>query len=627
MSLTSPDSPVDAPAQTTRPRPLPITVGSQPDALWPEAEAHRTGLIVRAIALSVVILVTGYLAWRTLATISPVSAALGVPLLALDAWSLVTIALQTVTMWRIDAVMPPSEVTETSDTVAVLIPTSDEPHQVLMPTLAAATRMRLASEIIVLDDGHRPWLAGMCDELGVEYRARLRPHSGIAAQVNAILPVLDADFIVVLAADQVARCDLIGRTLGHFDDPAVALVQTAQDYYNDDSFEHVTRGGSRVAQQRLFERVLGAGRNRIGAALWTGGVVVLRRSALVGIGGVPATTSTVGPETTIRLHRAGWRSIHHNEVLARGRGALDAADYADREEAACTDAMQVLRRDNVLFGNGLTPGQRISHLSALTDGLGAWRSLAYLLVPTVALLLALTPAAGPVLAFTVLFPLTVAARLLAKRALGRGQLPVSDLSAFGIIRMSATLGATTTLLTGRSLRPASPERDPRRVPAVLWALIGANVAALACGAAVLIGLLPIDYPYAVIAIGAAAWCAANLVCLARAVSRIRSRHYGGDRRQAHRIEVEGHVFLDGIRVHVLDLSLTGVRVLSYGEIPEPGTYCAMTFTDPNRRPATVTGTVAGVERRPHGHELRVELESDQTYVMGAILAEALIRPA
>ena len=192
--------------------------------------------------------------------------------------------------------------------------------------------------------------------------------------------------------------------------------------------------------------------------------------------------------------------------------------------------------------------------------------------------------------------------------------------------MATTLGATTALITGRPSRPAPVDRDARRVPPVLWALIAVNAAGLAWYAATLTGLLPVAYPYAIIAAGAAVWAVGNLVFLVRAATRIRSRHFGGDRRPAHRIEVEGHVFIDGERVHVLDLSLTGVRALSYAELPEIGSYCAMTFTDPNRRPAVVTGTVAGIHRRPHLHEVRVELEPDQTYVMGAIMAEALIRP-
>ncbi len=91
----------------------------------------------------------------------------------------------------------------------------------------------------MLDDGHRPWLAGMCDELGIDYRTRLRHDGGTAAQLNAVLSSLDADFVVVLAADQVAHRDFISRTLGHFDDEGVALVQTPADFYNEDSFEHV----------------------------------------------------------------------------------------------------------------------------------------------------------------------------------------------------------------------------------------------------------------------------------------------------------------------------------------------------------------------------------------------------
>jgi hypothetical protein len=98
-----------------------------------------------------------------------------------------------------------------------------------------------------------------------------------------------------------------------------------------------------------------------------------------------------------------------------------------------------------------------------------------------------------------------------------------------------------------------------------------------------------------------------------------------ERRRAPRIEAEGHVFLDGVRVHVLDLSLAGARLLSYGDVPPVDSYCTMTFTDPNRRLAVVTGTVVAVNERPHGREVRISLDPDQTYVLGAILVEALVR--
>lgn len=621
--LTVP-SPSDA-LRTSTPRQLPITVGARSDALWPAEETASRTRRIHVIALGALAAGLGYLLWRVGATLTPLSLPLGLALLALEAWSLAALALQSRLLWNVDAVRPPAPITHSDATVAVVIPTADEPFEVLMPTLAAATRMRLATEILVLDDGHRAWLAGMCDELGIDYRTRLRP-DGYAQQLNSALGSLTAEFIVVLDADQVANRDLIGRTLGHFDDPAVALVQTARDYYNEDSFEHVAKGPDLFAEQALFERVLGAGRNDLNAAFWSGGGAVIRRSALAGIGGVARGTSAPELDTTITLHEAGWRTIHHNEVLSRGRGAADASEFADRRTTLATGAMQVLRKRRLLLGGSLTAGQRASYLSYLTDWLGGWRTLGYLMVPVLALLLALTPATGPVALFVLLFPLSFAVRQIARRVLGRGQAPHGDLTVFGIIRMAATLPATATLVTGRPARRRDADRDPRRVPMLLWLVLALNSAALLWGAATMVGVTGTAYPSHLIAAAAALWAAANVLYIGRAIARIRSRYFGGDRRVAQRIEVEGHVFLDGSRVHVLDLSLTGVRLLSYGEVPDLGTYGALTFTDPNRRPAVVTGTVERVRRRPHGLELGIALEPDQTYVMGAILAEALIRP-
>lgn len=624
MPPTSLDSTVTE-ASATKPRPLPISVGPRPDAVWPTAQEARDRLRVHVVVIAVIAVLTAYLLWRATVTITPLSLLLGVALLALEVWSLASLAMQAVVLWDVDVVATPAVMASTTARVAVIIPTRDESHQVLMPTLAAAARMRMATEVLVLDDGHRPWLAGMCDELGIDYRTRLRHDGGTAAQLNCVLSTLDADFVVILAADQVANRDLIGRTLAHFDDTRVALVQTPIDFYNEDSFEHIRHGRVLVAAQAAFDRLVGAGRNRVNAAFWAGGAAIFRRSALATVGGVSTGTTAPGIETSLALHRKGWRTIQHNEVLARGLGAVDAAEYADRRAAAGSGALEVLRRRRVLRGRGLTAGQRIAYLAALTDVLSAWRVLGYSLVPAAALLLAMTPAAGPVAVFVIAFPLSFAARRVARVALGRGRAAYREHTQFALIRLAPTLRASTTLLTGRPVSPRHPSRDPRRVPILLWVLLAVNVVGLLWAAAAATGLVSVAYPYRLIVLGAAVWSAGTVVTLVRAMARIRSRHFGGDRRQAHRIEVDGHVYLDGARVHVMDLSLTGVRALSYGDVPEVGSYCALTFTDPSRRPAIVTGTVAGIHRRPHGHELRVELEPDQTYVMGAILADALVR--
>jgi Glycosyltransferase like family 2 len=627
MATTSPSSLQTDTDRSAAPKPLPIAVGPRVDSAWPAPEDATTRRTIHLVAMTALVLVSGYLVWRAAATLSPLSLALGIPLLVLEFWSLATLALQTPSLWNLDSVRPPRVVHETSSTVTVLIPTRHEPLQVLMPVLAAATRMRLATEIIVLDDGARPWLAGMCDELGIDYRTRIRHEGGTAGQLNAALPGITSDFVVVLSADQVADRDFVSRTLAHFDDPNVALVQTVKAHYNDDSFENATNGYRRPSVQARFERIVSAGRNNLDAAVWNGGGAILRRAAVSAIGGIVQGTASEGIDTSIALHAAGWRTIQHNEILSRGRAAADAAEFADRRSQECAAAMQILRKRAFLLGVPLSMGQRMSYLSMLTDWLTSWRTVGYLLMPALALLAALTPASGPILLFIAAFVAAFALRNGARRSLGRGHSPDGDLTVFGLIRMATTLSATGALVTGRPPRPRPTDRDARRVPGVLVVLGIVNLLAVGWAMAALVGATSVTYPYDAIAIAAVAWSVVNVAFIARAAARIRSRHYGGDRRAAQRIDVEGHVFLDGDRVHVLDVSLTGVRVLSYGEVPEVDSYCAMTFTDPNRRSAIVTGTVVAVQRRPHGHDVRVALESDQTYVMGAIMAEALITSA
>ena len=92
-------------------------------------------------------------------------------------------------------------------------------------------------------------------------------------------------------------------------------------------------------------------------------------------------TVTEDIHTTIRLHRRGWRSVYHNEVLARGLAAADSDQYAAQRVRWGTGAMQVLRVENPLLVSGLTLRQRVSYASTVLGWFESWRSLGYLLIP------------------------------------------------------------------------------------------------------------------------------------------------------------------------------------------------------------------------------------------------------
>jgi hypothetical protein len=173
------------------------------------------------------------------------------------------------------------------------VPTYNEGLEVLTPTVAAAVAMRVAHETWVLDDGDRPEVARLAADLGAHYLTRPTHEHAKAGNLNHALGKIEADFIGVLDADHVASPDFLVHTLGYFDDPGIALVQTPQDFYNLESFEHERGGATRALtdpdlagterfhEQALFYRVLQPGKNRWGGAFWCGtGAVPIRADAL-----------------------------------------------------------------------------------------------------------------------------------------------------------------------------------------------------------------------------------------------------------------------------------------------------------------------------------------------------------
>lgn len=122
----------------------------------------------------------------------------------------------------------------------------------------------------MLDDGQRLWVRAMAASLGARYITREERTHAKAGNLNHALAQLDLDVIGVLDADHIADIGFLTHTLGYFEDPQVAVVQTPQDFYNLDSFEHdknrswFWRGRRSISfnEQRLFYRAIQPGKNR-----------------------------------------------------------------------------------------------------------------------------------------------------------------------------------------------------------------------------------------------------------------------------------------------------------------------------------------------------------------------------
>lgn len=545
----------------------------------PESPTRR--LAIRSIAVLGLVVTAAYLVWRAGWTIALNVWWVSIPLFVMEVHAALGLALFTFSLWDVDRRPATHDVTRTRRKVAVLVPTYNEGLEVLTPTVAAAVAMRLGHETWVLDDGARPEVERLATELGAHYLARPTHEHAKAGNLNYALGIIDAQFIAVLDADHVASPDFLVRTLGYFADPGIALVQTPQDFYNVDSFEHEGGGVNRSAtdgarserfhEQALFYRILQPGKNRWGGAFWCGTGAVVRVAALREVGGIATDTITEDIHTTIRLHRRGWRTVYHNEVLARGLAASDAATYQLQRHRWGTGAMQVLRKENPLVVSGLTLGQRLSYASTLLGWFDAWRSLGYLILPMVVIATGAVPIRAEAITFVVAFGATFILGQVALRVLSRGcYRPVLSIL-FEFVRMTPNLLATLTLVTNRRAAfRVTPKgrtavgRRPNPVPRPLTAVLVLSVGAMAWYAATLKGATPSVYaiPWAVHA--AFGWMLVNVVLVWLAIRRIRSSQYAAERRASVRFETDIPGRLDGIEAWVRDLSLTGARV----EVPD-----------------------------------------------------------
>ena len=218
---------------------------------------------------------------------------------------------------------------------------------------------------------------------GAGYLTRPDNSHAKAGNINAALPRTDGELVLMLDADHVPMPDALDAMVGYFDDERVALVQSPHDFFNHDSVQHYVVGRH---EQSLFYRVICPGKDRHGAAYWCGSAALLRREALLEIGGVATETIAEDFHTTIRLQRHGWESRYHDEVLVQGLAPHDLDGYLLQRDRWARGNLAVFGLpESPLRAGELKPAQRLSYFA----------SLAAYLAPPMRLLLLLTLVAGP----------------------------------------------------------------------------------------------------------------------------------------------------------------------------------------------------------------------------------------
>jgi len=120
------------------------------------------------------------------------------------------------------------------------------------------------------------------------------------------------EFIAVFDADFVVPRDFLRRTLHHFADPSVGIVQTRWAYFND-TFSELTRAMALALDGHFV--VEQSARCWAGWFLnFNGTAGVLRAQAIVDAGGWQSDTITEDLDLSYRAQLAGWRAVCLRDV-------------------------------------------------------------------------------------------------------------------------------------------------------------------------------------------------------------------------------------------------------------------------------------------------------------------------
>ena len=573
---TSPTSTLGLPEPPLTRSPARLTLAPWSHYLGtPGPESVRSRRLAHLGGLTATLALVGYLVWRVTATLpqsGPWRAAAWL-LVAFEALPLLTSVVKLVSWWNIDTVpVDAAPAAPHGMRVAVLIPTYNEPAEVVGPTIAAARALQPAHETWVLDDGDRPWLADLCRAYDVRYVTRPEHEHAKAGNLNNALAVMareevtgvaPIDLIAVLDCDHVPLPGFLPVLLGYFEDEDVALVQAPQSFFNTGAFDDDGYTG----EQGLFFNVQLAARQHSGAGtFWCGSSSLLRVAALRDVGGVAQETVTEDMHTTLKLQRRGWRTVYHHQTVALGLAPETPEQYLVQRRRWGMGAMQVLVHEKLWRRQRyLTWRTQFEYLVGALWWLEGLATILALVIPAVLLVTGASTSTVAPQTFLVVFVVAFSLRMWGYKLLLRRQIRWRTAFALRVLRVPIGLACLWWLVSRRNLqftvtpKGASHLRARGRIPAAVVLLVVVTLALVGYSVLGTQHLVPWRTDASSTATSGV-WIVAGLVVLAHAVRRIRAERYATTRRSAHRFPTGGEVRVDGVVGDLVDVSVNGAAV-------------------------------------------------------------------
>ena len=504
--------------------------------------------IIHLLSIITGLYIIYYIIWRGLYTLNPAAMVFSVVLLIAEIMGVINFFLFVMMTWKTDKIKPQKALRGVS--VDVFVPTYNEDLHVLEATIVGCMRMRMEHKTYLLDDGHREEVRELAAKMGCGYLSREKNTHAKAGNINEALSKTKGEFVVVVDADMVPQPDFLEKTLGYFRNKKTAIVQMPQEFFNLDSMQH-QKAGSFWHEQQLFYHVIQPGKNNIDAAFWCGSPSILRRAAIMDVGGVATDCITEDFLTSIRLNAKGWKICYHDEPLAFGIAPQSFHAFSVQRLRWAQGSMKIFRsKDNPLIKRGLKWRQRLSHFAAIFAYFDAYQKLIYLLTPAILLLTGIMPlkVTGG-LDFLLHWLPYFLLSMLTNKAIGRGYFKYFSVEKFNTLKMVTFIKASFSLLWSKNIFKVTPKsasasvkKKDRRALNVQIAILLILIVSIIFASVNSIWNVLVSYPSTAAVVVALFWSAFNITVLALALYEVFKKKYA---RQDYRFDVSLNGWVDG----------------------------------------------------------------------------------
>jgi cellulose synthase/poly-beta-1,6-N-acetylglucosamine synthase-like glycosyltransferase len=179
-------------------------------------------------------------------------------------------------------------------------------------------------------------------ELDIEYIHRVDRTGFKAGALDNGMKTAKGELILIFDADFLPQVDILERTVNHFVDPKVAVVQCRWEHLNRD-FSALTEVQALMLDGHFIMEH--AGRNRGGRFFnFNGTAGIWRRAAIVDAGGWEHDTLTEDMDLSYRAQLRGWNFVYLPEIEAPAELPVEMSAFKAQQFRWAKGSIQVAKK-------------------------------------------------------------------------------------------------------------------------------------------------------------------------------------------------------------------------------------------------------------------------------------------